>query len=342
MLALPTAMLTAVAALVLSAAAPGGPATASARSAERVADVPLATNVAFDPAGGAWVTSGAGGPVASDGVWYIPRGSHHARHVVTGLHTALGLAWLGGRLYVASVRTPRLGQVTVLTGFAGGRFAARRRVLGALPIGRHTVDTIAPGPDGRLYLGLGSEFDNKASTRHPSASVVSFTPGGHDLRVEARGLRNPYGLAFVPGTSRLVVSDNGRDDLGAFRPPDELDVFEVGAPVPDFGFPRCYGQGGPACAGAVAPLARMPAHASSDGVAVDPAGRYAYVAQNGSSFAANPTGRDVQRVDLRTGRRTRFAGPFATNDPLGAAFGPDGKLYVTLFASGRVVRYSVG
>ncbi len=320
----------------------GAPAAASARTAQRVADVPLPTNLTFDPAGGLWVTSGGGGPKASDGVWYVPRGATKARHVASGLHTALGLTWLGGKLYVASVRTPRLGQVTVLGAFDGKRFASRKRLLGALPIGRHTVDSIVPGPDGRLYLGVGSEFDNRASTRRPSASVVSFTPAGRDLRVVARGLRNPYGLAFVPGTTRLVVTDNGRDDLGAFRPPDELDVVDTAGPAPDFGFPGCFGQGGPACAGKAAPLARMPAHASADGVAVDPAGRFAYVAQNGSSFAANRTGRDVQRVDLRTGARTRWAGPFGRPDPLGAAFGPDGRLYVTFFTSGRVVRYAAG
>ena len=322
--------------LALLCAAPA----AAARTGQQVTRVPMATNLAWDASGGLWVTSGAGGPVASDGVWYLPPGGRTARHVVRGLHTALGLTWHGGRLYVASARSRRLGQVTVLGGFDGTRFATRRRLL-SLPIALHALDSIVPGPDGRLYLGVGSEFDARASLRRPSAAVVSFTPAGRDLRVVARGLRNPYGLAFVPGTTRLLVSDNGRDDLGAFRPPDELNVVETAGPARDYGFPRCFGQGGAPCRGTVTPLARMPSHAAAVGVAVDAAGRYAYVAQNGSSFSANPTGRDVQRVDLRTGRRTRWAGPFAQNDPLGAAFGPDRRLYVTLFASGRVVRYGL-
>lgn len=319
----------------------GAAPAAAARTAQPFTKVPLATNLTFDAAGGLWVTSGAGGPVGSDGVWYVRPGSRRARHVVRGLHTALGLTWLGGRLYVTSARSRRLGQVTVLSGFDGTRFAKRRRLL-SLPIGLHALDSIVRGPGKRLYLGVGSEFDARASKRRPSASVVSFTGAGRDLRVVARGLRNPYGLAFVPGTSRLLVTDNGRDDLGAFRPPDELNVVNTRAPARDYGFPRCFGQGGAACRGTVAPLARMPAHASATGVAVDAAGRFAYVAQNGSSFSANRTGRDVQRVSLRTGRRQRWAGPFAVNDPLGAAFGPDGRLYVTLFASGRVVRYRTG
>ena len=106
----------------------------------------------------------------------------------------------------------------------------------------------------------------------------------------------------------------------------------------DFGFPGCNGQGGPACAGTRAPVAGFPAHASSDGLAVD--GRWAYVAENGSSFAAAPTGNDVRLVDLRTGKSSIFWRSPVEHDPLGAAIGPDGSLYVTLFVSGRVIRFA--
>lgn len=51
------------------------------------------------------------------------------------------------------------------------------------------------------------------------------------------------------------MTDNGRDDLGPSRPPDELEAFVPGEPVADFGFPACYGQGGGACAGTRAPFA---------------------------------------------------------------------------------------
>lgn len=320
--------------LCSSAAAAGPPATSVSR-------VPFPTNVTTDGSGRIWVTSGAGGAQPSDGVWFVARTGARAVHVAGGLHTALGLAWRGSTLYVASVRTPRYGQVTALSGFTGRSFTRRRTILASLPIGRHTVDSIAPGPDGRLYLGVGSEFDAKRSRRSLAGTVVSFRPSGAGLRVEARGLRNPYGLAFVPGTSRLLVTDNGRDDLGPFRPPDELNLFDVRRPVPDLGFPSCTSTDldAAACRGTVRPLTRLAAHASADGLAVSADGRYAYVAENGSSFPANPTGRDVVRVRISDGRRTRFVGPLGANDPLGAAMTPDGRLLVTLFASGRVVAY---
>jgi len=314
----------------------------------------MPTNIAFDPTGGMWTTSGAGAPSPGDGVWFTRRAGAKPVHVIRGLHTALGLTWFRGVLYVTSVRTPRFGQVHAFSGFTGTSFRERRRVLAQLPIGRHTVDSIVPGPDGRLYLGIGSEFDARASSRKLAGTIVSFPPSGRGLRVEAEGLRNPYGLAFVGATSYLLVTDHGRDDLGAFRPADELNGFDAAAPAPDFGFPGCsdFAATRPACRGTRAPLARLPAHAAASGLALAEdwrgQGRTAFVAQFGSSFPANPTGSDVWQVRLRSagdGRFTAFgkrlfARGFDRNDPLGAAMGPDGALYVTQFISGSVLRFS--
>jgi hypothetical protein len=91
----------------------------------------------------------------------------------------------------------------------------------------------------------------------------------------------------------------------------------------------------------------MPPHASSDGLAVraGAGGRVvAFVAEFGSSFSRNLTGHDVRRIVLTPKRggytaRQSVVQRFPSNDPLGAAIGPDGRLYVTLLISGRVVRY---
>jgi len=310
-----------------------------------VSNVPFASNVTFDPAGGMWITSGAGAKNPSDGVWYAPRGSHRARHVISGLQTALGLTWFKGVLYVGYITDATNGRVSAYSGFKHGHYSSAKVIVPRLRVGRHTVDSIVPGPDGRLYLGVGSTADHSG---YPGR-VVSFGPNGFGLRREAVGLRNPFGLAFVPGTSRLLVTDNARDDLGAFRPPEELNVFDVDAsPIPDFGYPGCYGQGGSACAGKRPALLDFPAHASSDGLAITKhwgaGGLTAFIAENGSSFSANPTGRDIRIVRLSAGARTarehRFAYGFNQQDPLGATIGPDGALYVTLLISGKVLRFS--
>ena len=130
-------------------------------AAATIAAIPFPTNIDFDPAGGMWVTSGAGAAQSSDGVWYVPKGGHRARHVVRGLHTALGLHWHGGELYVAHVVTPSKGRVSAFTKFDGRRFGKRRTVLPSLRIGRHTVDSIISDPtNGRLLIGVGSVADH--------------------------------------------------------------------------------------------------------------------------------------------------------------------------------------
>jgi glucose/arabinose dehydrogenase len=310
-------------------------------AAATIAAIPFPTNIDFDPAGGMWVTSGAGAAQSSDGVWYVPKGKHKARHVIRGVHTALGLHWHGGELYVSHVVTPSKGRVSAYTRFDGKRFNKKRTVLPSLRIGRHTVDSIISDPGtGRLLVGVGSVSDHAGT----AGRVVSFRPDGKLTKVVATGLRNPYGLAFVPGTRRLLITDNARDDLGPGRPPEELNLADLGAPSrPHFGFPRCPST----CLG---PVARLPPHASSDGLAVKagPDGStIAYVAEFGSSFSANHTGHDIRKIVLRPKPGGGYSATisvlasFRQNDPLGAAIGPDGDLYVTLLISGKVLRYDV-
>jgi glucose/arabinose dehydrogenase len=294
--------------------------------------IPAPTNVAFDGRGRMWVTSGTGIARASDGVWLVPRRGR-PRQVASGLTTALGLVWSRGVLYVGHITSSSNGRVTALSGFTGAGFRERRVALDHLVVGRHTVDSLVATGTGRLFVGVGSTQDNRGR----SGRVVSFDPRSGRSRLEATGLRNPYGLAWWG--RRLLVTDNGRDDLGLKQPPDELNVFDPARPVARFGFPTCWDQGGDACHDSVRPLVRFSAHASSDGLAVR--GDIAYVAENGSSFAANPTGNDVQCVDLRTRRRRQLWHSPVGHDPLGAVIGPDHRLYITLFRSGQVVRFQL-
>jgi len=342
----------AVMASVLAAAAPAG----AARPAGFVSGIPEPANLTFDPRGGLWVTSSGHRPAPSDGVWFVRRGSRRRVHAARGLFSALGLTWRRGRLFVAHIvpssaaGSGYVGRVTAFWGFDGRRFARSRVVVDGLPVGLHRLGSIVAGPGGRLYLGIGSRYDNRASPERLSATVVSFRPSGRGLRVEARGLRNPYGLAFLPGTSQLLISDHGRDDLGLRLPPEEVNLVDVSGPAVDFGFPECFGQGGPACRGTRPALARLAAHAAPGGVAVvsrGPGRATAYVPEFGSSFPGQPTGGDVVAVDLRRrdGRwratTRRLARGLGLQNPLGAAIGPDGRLYVSLWTRGRIVRFDV-
>jgi glucose/arabinose dehydrogenase len=163
--------------------------------------------------------------------------------------------------------------------------------------------------------------------------VLSFLPGGGPITVEATGLRTAYGLAFWG--SHLLVSVSGPDNPQA---PDELTSFEPAGPTTNFGFPRCYGQGGTACAGFPRPVATFPAHSTPGQIAVK--GDIAYVAEFGSAVARTPRSQIVT-VDLRTGKVGVFWPSPVQDDVLGLTLGPDGNLYATLFSSGKVVRFNL-
>ena len=294
--------------------------------------IPNPSNLAFDGRGRLWATSAGVQAAAADGVWLVPRRGARPRQVVSGLFSALGLAWYRRELYVSHIVphatfAPRhTGRVVAYSGFDGRRFARSRVVVDGLPVGRHRLDSIVAGPGGRLYLGIGSESDHDPSSSELAGTVVSFRRSGDGLRVEARGLRNPYGLAVAPGGRRLLVSEHGRDDLGLRAPPDELNLVDPRGRARSFGFPDCWGQGGAPCRGAVAALARLAPHSAPGAVVVARRfGRWgpsAFITRFGSTFRENPTGGDVVRVSLaRLGRRpTAPVQRFATRlRPPGAA-----------------------
>jgi glucose/arabinose dehydrogenase len=337
------AALAGLASCTQSSAAPQSAATQSAAStaagvpqhapapAVVAAGLHFPVNLTFDSRGGIWFTSSLGLRSPTNGVWYIPLGGR-PRQVVTGLPAA-GLLWVGNSLYVASVTAAGAGEVTVFEGFNGTRFTSQRVRLAGLTVGPHIIGSIALGPDGRLYIGVGAAGDHSG----PPGSVLSFAPEGGNPVVKATGLRSPFGLAFYGRL--LLVTDTARDDLGPFRPPEKLNEFNPAGPVVNFGFPGCYDQGGPACAGTRPPMVTFAAHATPAGVAVK--GQVAFVVLNGSSFLQNPSGSDVQRVDLRTGQNTVFWRSPVKHDPVGATIGPDGNLYITLVASGEILEFKL-
>jgi glucose/arabinose dehydrogenase len=327
------------------------------RIATVASGIPNASNIAFDHRGGIWVTSAAADYDSKGSVWYVRRPHARPKRVIGPLHAALGLTWLRGKLYVSSVAAPGggayAGRVTAYSRFNGHRFKRHHVVLDGIPVGEHRVDSIAHGPGGRLFLGVGSEKDRARGHSRLSGSVISFRPDGSRVRVVAAGFRNPYGLAFLPGTPKLFVSDNGIDFPGN-RPPDELNVVDVSRHRANYGFPRCYDQGGPRCRGTRPPLARLDPHAAACGVAVSrDFGRLrgnVFVAEYGSTpgFGTHLTGARIVRVRLRHGRVPRrakarvFAHGFHHPDPVGLTIGSGGALYATLWSSGKVIRIRRG
>ena len=192
---------------------------------------------------------------------------------------------------------------------------------------------------GRFLMGVTATCDHCVPASRFSGSIVSFLPGGSDLRVFASRIRAPVGLAFLPGTGDLFASMNQRDDLARATPGDWLSLVREGE---DWRFPGCYGQAGPACTGVPRPTAVLDKHAAVGGFAFV-SGQLGGGAGTAAIVAEWATGK-VQRVALaRSGSGyVGTVGPFLTGiaNPLAVVLASDGDLLVGDWASGTIYRIS--
>jgi glucose/arabinose dehydrogenase len=290
------------------------------------------TAMAFSPAGRLYVTQ-EGGTVVR-----VAPGSSRPLEVARGFRTPLGLTFVGRALFVSAQGT--------LWRLEGGR---RRAVVSRLPFGLHQQDNVV-FHTGRLFFGSGSTCNACRERSRLSAAVLSVRPDGRELRVVARGLRNPYGLALQPGTGRLFASVNGRDDLGDREPAEA--VVEI-RPGRSFGWPACWPSAAHLrlagrCKGVTPPAAYLEPHSSADGL-VFYAGRSFPASYRGNLFVAewgtyfgHAHGRRVVRVVLdRRGhgaraRVTAFASGFS--HPLAVAVDARGAVLVGDYGRGIVYR----
>ena len=149
-----------------------------------------------------------------------------------GVH---GLALKGDDVYFATV-------TEVWTGRLGGdmRMKDVRRLTGNLPEGgQHPKRTLAFGPDGKLYIGVGSRTNDRPAPQPEDACTMRMNPDGSGLEIFAKGLRNSMALAFNPATGALWGFDQGLDYRGDDIPPEELNLITEGG---HYGWPWVWGE----------------------------------------------------------------------------------------------------
>ncbi|MFO1169668.1 MAG: PQQ-dependent sugar dehydrogenase [Hyphomicrobiaceae bacterium] len=145
--------------------------------------------------------------------------------LLDGLRRVHGIFLDGDTLYLAEERRV----LSVGYDAAAGKVTGEPKViLDGLPGGAgHSTRTVKKGPDGKLYVSIGSSC-NVCEEREPwRASLIRFLPG-ETPEVFATGLRNTVGFDWQPGTNALYGVDNGRDWLGDDFPPCELNRIEPG------------------------------------------------------------------------------------------------------------------
>ncbi len=103
----------------------------------------------------------------------------------------------------------------------------------------HGWKYISFGPDGKLYVPVGSPCNNCESRNEIYGSITRMDPDGSNREVYAQGVRNTVGFAWHPVTGEMWFTDNGRDMLGDDIPPCELN--RITAAGQHFGYPYCHG-----------------------------------------------------------------------------------------------------
>ena len=231
-----------------------------------------------------------------------------------GLNQPHGLAFHNGWLYIANTD----GVVRVRLGPDGRAAGAPEQLNHYSGGGSHWSRTIIFGPDGAMYVAIGSSCNVCIERDSDRAAVMRYDENGKNGRLFARGLRNAVGLAVHPDTKEIWASQHERDMLlpdWENLPPEEINILRAGG---DYGWPYCHSDRVPnpeyhdraRCNRTIPPALKMQAHSAPMGLAfLKDATQFpaqyrgdALLAFHGSWNRRVPTGAKVVRIRVRDGR----------------------------------------
>ena len=153
--------------------------------------------------------------------------------VAQNIKYAHGLATRNGLLYIYADKFVYTAKIR-----SDGTLETPRAIIADLPdSGQHTARTVAFGPDGMMYLSVGSTCNNCEESNPENATLVRAMPDGSGRSIYAKGLRHLVGFGWHPQTKQLWGMDHGSDWRGDDQPPEELNLVVQNA---HYGWPYCY------------------------------------------------------------------------------------------------------
>lgn len=240
-------------------------------------------------------------------------------------------------------------------------------------VGTHTVDHLAFGKDGKLYVSIGDgatfAYASDSSLRaqdlgSPNGKILRVNKDGtapsdnpffdgtnsNRSKVWSLGLRNPYRFALEPTTGEIYIGDVGWDSYDELNRGKGMNFgwpcFEGGEPQPIFqsNFEQCR---------QLSPAAVKPPFYTYDqsvGSSIIAGPFYTGTAfpqeYHGNLFFADYTGEFIRRVVVNELGEIVDVKPFATDIPAVVFLtqGPDGNLYYIDFGSGEIkrIRFNAG
>ena len=238
---------------------------------------------------------------------------------------------------------------------------AYEQVVTGLPRGgNHWSRSVRVGPDGLVYVSVGSSCNVCMENDPRRAAMLRFSPDGSGSEIFASGLRNTVGFDWRPGTGLLYGVDNGRDLLGDDFPPCELNIIERGefygwpyangdkVPDPDLGEGRTA-----EIRDSIAPVHGFAAHTAPLGMAFLQNSRLPenyrdalLVALHGSWNRTERQGYEVVSLHFREDGgilERKFAAGFEIDEdvigrPVDVAEGSNGEIYISDDYTGMVYR----
>jgi Raf kinase inhibitor-like YbhB/YbcL family protein len=285
--------------------------------------------------------------------------------VVVARHPGLlGMTVHEGKLYLGTARELFVAELR-----ADGTVGPETRIIKDLPdAGQHYTRHMSFGPDGMLYLGIGSTCNTCTESSPESATILRIAPDGARRTIFASGLRHTIGFDWHPRTGELWGWDQGIDWLGNDLQREEVNRLEAGKRygwpyVMEDGkeYPQLEPQGGVTnaewAAASVPPTLLHVAHSAGMQLVFHPGGGAmgaevagdAFVTLRGSWNRRPASGYELVRVRYdASGRATRvepFVSGFLSADGTsnygrlcGLAIAPDGALLFTDDTNGMIYR----